>query len=96
MDKGLVTFVSTFLLIFVAEVGDKTQIAVMAQVAAGRSPWAVGLGAAAALVVSTALGVVAGVLLARWLNPTFLHYASATIFLLFGVVLFVRGPGGAT
>ncbi len=95
MDKGVATFLSTFLLIFVAELGDKTQIALMAQVAAGRSPWAVGLGGATALLVSTALGVAAGVLLSRWLSPTLLHYVSAVIFLLFGVVLLVRGPAGA-
>ena len=51
---------TTFLLIFVAELGDKTQLAVFARTLETRAAWSVFLGAAAALVTSTILAVIIG------------------------------------
>jgi putative Ca2+/H+ antiporter (TMEM165/GDT1 family) len=50
----------TFALVFVAELGDKTQLMVFARSAETRAPVAVFVGAAAALVASTLLGVLVG------------------------------------
>jgi len=49
-----------FALVFVAELGDKTQLAVLAQTCKYRRPWAVFWGASLALTVVTALGAVGG------------------------------------
>lgn len=57
-------FLSTFFTIFLAEVGDKTQLTVLFMSAESQSPWVVFLGAGAAL-ISTSL---CGVLLGRWLS----------------------------
>ena len=51
---------STFGLIFVAELGDKTQLAVVTQVCRHSRPWAVFLGASLALAAVTALGAIGG------------------------------------
>jgi putative Ca2+/H+ antiporter (TMEM165/GDT1 family) len=48
---------STFALVFLAELGDKTQIAVFTLAAETSSPWGVLLGAGAALFLSSALAV---------------------------------------
>ena len=59
----LVVFTSTFITIFLAEMGDKTQIATLLMTAESHAPWVIFLGAATAL-ISTSL---VGVLLGRWL-----------------------------
>jgi putative Ca2+/H+ antiporter (TMEM165/GDT1 family) len=78
-------FFSTLLLIFVAEFGDKTQIAV-AGLAGTMSPLPVWLGASAALIMVTAVGVWAGRTLLQRLPMIWLHRISGGIFLSFAIV----------
>lgn len=83
-------FFSTFGLVFLAELGDKTQLAVMAQSAAHRDPWCVFLAGASALVAASAVGALAGGLLSRWLSPVLLQRLGAVLFLAFGAVMLVQ------
>lgn len=77
-------FLSTFGLIFLAELGDKTQLAAMAL--ATRHPWKpVFLGAAAAFVVLNLAAVGVGKLLFLVLPLHWIQFASAALFLFFGV-----------
>jgi putative Ca2+/H+ antiporter (TMEM165/GDT1 family) len=78
-------FLTTLLLIFVAEFGDKTQIAV-AGLAGNFAPLPVWLGATTALVTVSALGVWAGRTILQRLPLVWLHRASGGIFLLFAVL----------
>ena len=78
-------FFSTLLLIFVAEFGDKTQIAV-AGLASTMSPLPVWLGASAALIMVSALGVWAGRTLLQRLPIIWLHRISGGIFLSFAIL----------
>ena len=78
-------FFSTLLLIFVAEFGDKTQIAV-AGLSGTMSPLPVWLGASAALIMVSALGVWAGRTLLQRLPIIWLHRISGGIFLSFAIV----------
>ena len=55
---------STFTTVFVAELGDKTQLATLLLSAQSGSPWLVFVGAAAALIASSLVGVLVG----RWLS----------------------------
>jgi putative Ca2+/H+ antiporter (TMEM165/GDT1 family) len=75
-------FFTTLLLILVAEFGDKTQIAV-AGLASSLPPLPVWLGATAALVLVSALGVWAGRTLLQRLPLVWLHRVSGGVFLLF-------------
>ncbi len=78
---------STFGLIFIAELGDKTQLAVVTQVCRYRRPWAVFLGASLALAAVTAFGAVGGQLLGRFIPPSVLRVVAALAFITMGVLL---------
>ena len=72
---------STFVLVFLAELGDKTQLAVFNLAIESHSPWTVFLGAGSALLLSTAIAV-------RVIPPGFtrlLHYVAGALFILVGV-----------
>ena len=71
---------TTFLLIFIAEFGDKTQIAV-AGIAVASPPVAVWLGATIALALTSALGVLAGKTILQKLPMALLHKISGIFFL---------------
>lgn len=75
-------FITTLVLIFVAEFGDKTQIAV-AGLAGSFDPLPVWSGATAALVMVSILGVWAGRTVLQRLPLLWLHRISGAIFLLF-------------
>ena len=74
-----------FVTVFLAEIGDKTQLATMLFSAEGRvSPMQVFLASAAALVLACAIGVVAGQALAKFVSPTTLKIVAGVGFLLIG------------
>jgi putative Ca2+/H+ antiporter (TMEM165/GDT1 family) len=78
-------FLTTLLLILVAEFGDKTQIAV-AGLAGTMAPLAVWLGASAALIMVSALGVWAGRTILQRLPLVWLHRLSGGVFLFFAII----------
>ncbi len=82
-------FFSTFALIFLAELGDKTQLASMAASAGTKAPWSVFAGAASALVLSTLLAVLVGTFLQRTIPQHYIQGVAAVLFLVFGIVLFM-------
>ena len=78
-------FISTFLLIFLAELGDKTQLATMLFATDKEvSKYTVFLAASAALIVATAIGVLAGSLFSAYINEKYLHYVAGAGFILIG------------
>lgn len=85
-------FATTFAAIFVAELGDKTQLATLTLAAGGSSRWIVFLGAALALVATTAIAVVAGEAVARVIPPIWLKRGAGVVFLVLGALyLFSKG-----
>ncbi|MCU7814401.1 MAG: TMEM165/GDT1 family protein [Candidatus Thiodiazotropha sp. (ex Rostrolucina anterorostrata)] len=78
-------FITTLLLILVAEFGDKTQIAV-AGLAGSMAPLPVWIGATAALIMVSALGVWAGRTVLQRLSLSWLHRIGRGIFLLFALM----------
>ncbi len=84
-------FVTIFGAVFVAELGDKTQLATMLFAADKEvGKYVVFFAASAALVVATAVGVVAGSLVAEYVNEKYLHYAAGIGFILIGLFTIVR------
>ncbi len=81
---------ASFGVVFLAELGDKTQLTALAFSTSTRSPWSVFLGTSLALVCTTALAVTCGTFLNRWLPERVLHLASAVMFVLVGLVLLVN------
>ena len=80
---------TTFLLIFLAEFGDKTQIAV-AGLGSTSEPSAVWAGATAALAVTSVLGVLAGSKLLKRLPLKWIHRISGVLFLLLAIFAVTR------
>ncbi|MCF6205091.1 MAG: TMEM165/GDT1 family protein [Methylococcaceae bacterium] len=78
-------FFTTFLLITVAEFGDKTQLAVVA-LSSTTLPIAVWIGATCALAFTSALGVLAGRTVLQKCPLTLLHKISGSIFLILAVI----------
>lgn len=83
MEPKLIATV--FITVFLAELGDKTQLAtVLFAAREGASLVTVFLAASSALVASTAIGVVAGATLANYLDPRYLSYVAGAGFMLIG------------
>ena len=80
---------STFGLIFVAELGDKTQIATLALAASGKSRFAVFLGAAAALALTSAMAVLLGEAIARWVPAIWVKRVAGAAFTVMGVLFLI-------
>jgi len=74
-------FVSTFVTIFLAELGDKTQVTTLLMSAQSEAPWIVFLGAGSALIATSLIGVLLGQWLARRLSPQTLDTAAGAILL---------------
>jgi putative Ca2+/H+ antiporter (TMEM165/GDT1 family) len=78
-------FLTVFGTVFLAELGDKTQLATMLFAAKGTvSLWTIFLAAAGALVLTSAIGVAAGAAVAEYVNPKYLSYAAGIGFILIG------------
>ena len=78
---------STLGALFVAELGDKTQLAVITLAAKHRDPWSVFFGAALALVLVTALGAAGGELITRFVPPDLLRRVAAVAFVVMGALM---------
>jgi putative Ca2+/H+ antiporter (TMEM165/GDT1 family) len=80
-------FSSTFLTIFLAEIGDKTQLATLLMSAESQSPWVVFAGAATALIATSLLGVLLGRWLSHRLSPKTLETSAGLLLLFISVML---------
>jgi putative Ca2+/H+ antiporter (TMEM165/GDT1 family) len=81
----LKVLVTVFGIVFLAELGDKTQLATL--LFAAKSPGnliAVFIGASAALVVASAIGVVAGSVISQYVSPKYLSFVAGAGFLVIG------------
>lgn len=85
-------FASTFTAIFLAEMGDKTQLAAFALAGGGSSRWVVFFAAALALVATTAIAVVAGAAVGKYVPAIWLKRAAGVTFVILGVVFLLSRP----
>ena len=84
---------TTFALIFLAELGDKTQLATFVFAAESRSRISVFLGSAGALVLTSLLAVIFGSAVGRLIPENYIRVGAGVLFVLLGVwMLFF--PGG--
>jgi len=84
-------FLTVFVTVLLAEIGDKTQIATMLYAAEGKNTaMTVFIAASPALVVAAGLGVVAGSALARWLDPRMVNIAAGVAFIVLGGWILLR------
>jgi putative Ca2+/H+ antiporter (TMEM165/GDT1 family) len=78
---------TTFGIIFLAEMGDKTQLAAMTMSAQTKRPWAVFLGASLALAAVSAVGVLVGSVAGDYVPLVWVKRAAAAAFILIGVLM---------
>jgi putative Ca2+/H+ antiporter (TMEM165/GDT1 family) len=84
MDLRLL--LTVFTTVFLAELGDKTQLATLLYAAKAENPkLTVFVAAAAALVLTSAIGVLAGAAISRTVNPRILSYVAGAGFILVGI-----------
>jgi Ca2+/H+ antiporter, TMEM165/GDT1 family len=80
-------FLTTFGVIFLAEMGDKTQLAAMTMAAQSKRPWAVFIGSALALTAVSAIGVVVGSVIGNYIPLIWIKRAAAVAFIVIGVLI---------
>ena len=87
-------FFTVFITVFLAELGDKTQLATMLFATdRGNSKLTIFLAASLALIAATAIGVLAGHLLSQFISEKTLHIAAGIGFLLIGGFLLCKALG---
>jgi putative Ca2+/H+ antiporter (TMEM165/GDT1 family) len=84
----LVVFGTTFVTIFLAEIGDKTQLSTLLMSAESHSPWVVFIGSAAALITTSLLGVLLGSWIASRLSPKTVEKSAGVMLLVISLMLF--------
>lgn len=84
---ALAVFGSTFVTIFLCELGDKTQVATLLMSAESQEPWVVFAGAALALISTSLLGVIVGKWLASRISPKTLERSAAIVLLFISATL---------
>lgn len=80
-------FLTTFGIIFLAEMGDKTQIAAMTMAAEKKRPWEVLLAASLALAAVSAIGVFVGTVLGQYLPLEWIKRAAGAAFIVIGILV---------
>ncbi len=84
-------FLTVFSTVFLAELGDKTQLATFLYAAdAEHSKLVVFLGAASALVLTSAIGVALGSVVAQYVSPRMLSWLAGVGFIAIGIWTIAR------
>lgn len=87
----MTAFLSVFITVFLAELGDKTQLAtVLFASEDGKSKWMVFFAAAAALTLSTAAAVLAGAAADRFVSALPLKLIAGAGFILIGILMVIE------
>ncbi|MEW8086895.1 MAG: TMEM165/GDT1 family protein [Candidatus Thiodiazotropha endolucinida] len=82
---------TVFTVVFIAELGDKTQLATMLFAAdKDVSKLTVFIGASLALILASGIGVLAGALLSQYISEKHLHYIAGFGFIAIGVWTLIK------
>jgi putative Ca2+/H+ antiporter (TMEM165/GDT1 family) len=82
-------FVATFGAVFFAELADKTQFVGMGMSAKSGRPFSVWAGSVSAYIVVTAVTVLIGTTLGRYIKPEAIRYTGSALFVLIGILMFL-------
>lgn len=82
---------TVFATVFIAELGDKTQLATMLFAADKEvSKWTVFIGASLALIATSAIGVLAGSVISDYISAKHLQYIAGAGFIIIGMWTLMR------
>jgi putative Ca2+/H+ antiporter (TMEM165/GDT1 family) len=80
-------FSTTFIAIFLAELADKTQLVGMGMAAKTGKPLLVYIGSVCAYIIVTAISILLGTLLAKYIRPDLIRYVGAATFVIIGILM---------
>ena len=86
----LTLLLSTFITVFIAEMGDKTQLTTITLSSSTNKPLAVFIGSSTALILATLLGAMAGSSIASLIPDFVLKLLSGIVFLIIGIILIAQ------
>ena len=81
---------TTFGAVFIAELGDKTQLATLSMASGKVNRLSVFLGSASALVCTSLIAVLAGEIISRYMPPMYLRRGAGVIFIVLGLLYLLR------
>ena len=84
----LKTTLVIFATVFLAELGDKTQLACVLTAADSRRPWIVFAGSSLALVATSLLGVIFAEFICNFVSPDIIKKVAAVAFVVMGVLIY--------
>ena len=87
---------TTFVTVFLAEMGDKTQLTTITLSSTTNKPLAVFIGSSIALILATLLGALAGGSIANLIPDFFLKLLSGIVFLIIGIKLLTQNKKETT
>jgi putative Ca2+/H+ antiporter (TMEM165/GDT1 family) len=82
-------FFTTFTAVFFAELADKTQLVGMGMSAKSGKPVSVWLGSVSAYIIVTAVTVLIGTVLSKYMKPEIIRYVGASLFIIIGILMFL-------
>lgn len=80
---------ATFGAVFMAELADKTQIVGISMASKSGKPLSVWIGSVSAYIIITAITVLIGATLGKYIKPEVIRYASGAIFIIIGTLIFM-------
>ena len=86
-ESLFMVFGTTFITIFLAEIGDKTQLSTLLMSAESHAPWVVFLGSGVALITTSLLGILLGGWIATKLSPKTVEKSAGVMLLLISIML---------
>lgn len=96
MLEKVLTWLTTFCLIVLCEMGDKTQLAVLLLASNNSSRrWMIYAASACALILCVTLEVTAGLFLRKYLGPALFNRATGIVFILLGLAALCEGWGAS-
>ena len=81
-------FFATFSAIFLAELADKTQLVGIGMSAKSGKPLTVWLGSISAYIIVTAISVLIGSMMSKYIKPELIRYCGASLFVFIGILMF--------
>ena len=81
---------STFITVFIAELGDKTQLATLTMSGTSQKPLAVFLGSSAALIFASLIGALAGGSISNFVPDIILKLIASLTFFILGIKLLLN------
>jgi len=92
----LTLLLTTFITVFLAEMGDKTQLTTITLSSTTNKPLAVFIGSSIALILATLLGALAGGSIANLIPAFLLKQLSGIVFLIIGINLITQSQKDST